>query len=367
MADAGWNNAKNILCIRLDSAGDVLMTTPAIRALKESGRGRRITLLTSPAGAAIARLVPVVDEIISYDAPWVKNDIPHDSKREYALIRKLRKRRFDAAVIFCVFSQNPLPSAFLCHLADIPLRLAHCRENPYRILSHWVPDPEPVSFIRHEVERQLDLVKRIGCEPRDERFALRVPEAARRYVRQMLRELPVAPRRPSVIIHPGASALSRRYPAESFAVVADRIVRDLGTHVIFTGTPSELSLVNGIRSLMKMPSYSLAGRLDMEKLCALISAVNLVITNNTGPAHIAAAVGTKMVDIYALTNPQHTPWKVESRVLTHDVPCKFCYKSICPEGHHNCLRLISPERVIEAAGELLLSSPGNSQGEKRIH
>ena len=87
----------------------------------------------------------------------------------------------------------------------------------------------------------------------------------------------------------------------------------------------------------------------MEQLCALISAANLLISNNTGPVHIAAAVGTRTVDIYALTNPQHTPWKVESRVLTHDVPCKYCYKSVCPEGHHDCLRLISPQQVVAAA------------------
>jgi lipopolysaccharide heptosyltransferase II len=354
MASRDWNNAKNILCVRLDSAGDVLMTTPALRALKESRRGRRITLLTSSPGADIARLVPVIDDVIVYDAPWIKNDVVSgDSTREYAMARRLRRQRFDAAVIFCVFSQNPLPAAFLCHLADIPLRLGYCRENPYRILTDWVPDPEPKKFIRHEVERQLDLVKTIGCTPRDVRFSLRIRPQAHRSVRQMLQDLKLYSRGPSVVIHPGAAALSRRYPPENFAVVADRIIRDLGTNVIFTGTESELDLVGHIRSRMRMPSHSLAGRLDIEMLCALISAANLIITNNTGPAHIAAAVRTKMVDIYALTNPQHTPWKAVSRVLSHNVPCKYCYKSVCPEGHHNCLRLLSPRKVIQAAGELL--------------
>jgi lipopolysaccharide heptosyltransferase II len=348
----GWNKAKNILCVRLDSAGDVLMTTPAVRALKQSGR--RITLLASSAGAAIARLVPVIDEVIVYDAPWVKNDvISRDSRKEYAMVRKLKQRRFDAAVIFCVFSQNPLPAAFLCHLAEIPIRLAYCRENPYKILTHWIPDPEPEKFIRHEVQRQLDLVRTIGCRPGDESFSLHIRPEARRSIRRILRELRICSRRSPVIIHPGAAALSRRYPPDHFAAVADAVIKNPGTNVIFTGTLSELDLVDRIRSLMRLPSYSLAGRLDLEMLCALISEVNLIITNNTGPAHIAAAVGTKMVDIYALTNPQHTPWKAESRVLFYDVPCKYCYKSVCPEGHHNCLRLISPGKVIQAACELL--------------
>lgn len=354
MAVTDWKKAKNILCVRLDSAGDVLMTTPALKALKESKSGRRITLLTSTTGSKIAELVPVIDHIITYDAPWVKNDINRrDSKGEYSIVRKLRHLRFDAAIIFCVFSQNPLPSAFLCHLANIPLRLAYCRENPYKILTDWIPDPEPKTVIRHEVKRQLDLVRTLGCIPGDESFSLRIPEQALRSVRKILQKMNISSRQPSVIIHPGASAISRRYPPEKFAIVADMIVKKLGTHVIFTGTMSEQDLIDKIRSFMTVPSHSLAGRLDIRKLCALISTVKLLITNNTGPAHIAAAVGTKIVDIYALTNPQHTPWKAKSRILSYDVPCKYCYKSVCPEGHNNCLRLISPQQVIKAASELL--------------
>ena len=79
----------------------------------------------------------------------------------------------------------------------------------------------------------------------------------------------------------------------------------------------------------------------------------LLIANNTGPVHMAAALGTPVVDLYALTNPQHTPWAVPHRVLSHDVPCKYCYKSVCPEGHHNCLRLVTPEAVVQAARELV--------------
>lgn len=125
-----WARARNILCVRLDSLGDVLMTTPAIRALREAGDGRRITLLTSPAGAEIAQLVPEIDETIALEAIWMKHTPGRvDSSAERLLIERLRAERFDAAVIFTVFSQNPLPAATICYLADIPLRLAHCREN----------------------------------------------------------------------------------------------------------------------------------------------------------------------------------------------------------------------------------------------
>jgi ADP-heptose:LPS heptosyltransferase len=79
----------------------------------------------------------------------------------------------------------------------------------------------------------------------------------------------------------------------------------------------------------------------------------VLVSNNSGPVHIAAALNTAVVDVYALTNPQHTPWQVPHRTLYHDVPCKFCYKSICPLEHHDCLRLIPPEAVVKATLELL--------------
>jgi len=101
------------------------------------------------------------------------------------------------------------------------------------------------------------------------------------------------------------------------------------------------------------PSRSLAGELDLGELAALIARAPLLVSNNTGPVHVAAAVGTPVVDLYALTNPQHTPWGVSHRVLNHDVPCKYCYKSVCPEGHHDCLRLVTPEQVVDATIDLL--------------
>ena len=349
-----WDRAENVLCVRLDSMGDVLMTTPAIRALKQSRQGRRITLLTSPSGAEVAALVPEIDDVIVYDAPWMKATAPRaDSRPEYAMVERLRLAGFDAAVIFTVFSQNPLPAAFLCYLADIPLRLAHCRENPYQLLTDWVGDREPEHVIRHEARRQLDLVAMVGCETRDERLSLRVPEAARRRVLRLFGDMRLNLERPWVVVHPGATAPSRRYPPESFAEAARRLTLDCGWQVVFTGSEAERELVGGIRAAMGAPSFSLAGRLSLADLAALIALAPVLISNNTGPIHIAAAVSTPVVDIYALTNPQHTPWQVPCRVLSHDVPCKNCFKSVCPEGHHNCLRLVPPEAVVTAARELL--------------
>jgi lipopolysaccharide heptosyltransferase II len=256
-------------------------------------------------------------------------------------------------VIFTVYSQSPLPAALMCYLADIPLRLAHCRENPYQLLTHWVPDPEPHQRLRHEARRHLDLVRTIGCQTRDERIPLTIPEDARQSVKRMLQDLGLRDSRKWVVIHPGASAPSRRYPPESIAKVARCLVKNSGLQVLFTGSRDEVGLVEEVRHDMKAPSLSLAGTLNLAHLAALLSYAPVLISNNTGPVHVAAAVGTPVVDLYALTNPQHTPWGVPHRVLYHDVPCKFCYKSICLEGHHNCLRLVTPESVVNAVLELL--------------
>lgn len=349
-----WNSVENILCIRLDTIGDVLMTTPAIRALKASNPSRRITLLTSSAGATTAKLVPEVDEVIVYDAPWLKATAPRvNSRPEYEMAENLRRLKFDSAVIFTVYSQNPLPSAFLCYLADIPLRLAHCHENPYQMLTDWVKDPEPENCVRHEVRRQLDLVATIGCYTDDERMSVRVPEKALAVVEDILQKLGIDQERPWVVIHPGATASSRRYPPEKFALVAQSLVSDMDFQVIFTGTEPERELVEGIQTAAGFAGHSLVGCLNLSELVALLSLAPLLISNNTGPVHIAAAVGTPVVDLYALTNPQHTPWGVPNRVLFHDVPCKYCYKSICPEEHHQCLRLVTPESIVDAVCELL--------------
>src|SRR5690606_24856785 len=131
--------------------------------------GRTITLLTSRTGAEIARHVPVVDETIVYEAPWMKaTPLSPGGEADRRMVQRLREGGFDAAVIFTVYSQSPFPAALLCYLADIPLRLAHARENPYQLLTHWVKEREPGQGVRHEVPRQLALVAEVGCRTVDE-------------------------------------------------------------------------------------------------------------------------------------------------------------------------------------------------------
>jgi lipopolysaccharide heptosyltransferase II len=349
-----WAAVRRVLCVRLDTIGDVLMTTPAIRAVRESAADRAVTLLTSPSGASIARLVPVIDDVLVYEAPWLKATAPRlDAELDIAMIDELRSRAFDAAIVFTVFSQSALPAALLCYLADIPLRLAHARENPYQMLSTWIPDPEPETGIRHEVERQLALVEKVGCRTSNTSLALQVPVESRRRVQHLLESYTLGPGRPWVLVHPGATAASRRYPPDRFGAAVRQIARATGAAALVTGDGSERDLVDEVCRSAGGAVHPLAGSLSLADMAALVDAAPLLITNNTGPAHMAAALGTPVVDLYALTNPQHTPWQVPSRVLSHDVPCRNCFKSVCPAGHHACLLGISPADVALAALELL--------------
>jgi lipopolysaccharide heptosyltransferase II len=348
-----WRDARRILCVRLDSLGDVLMTTPALRALKECGQDTEICLLTSTSGAAVARLVSEVDEVLVYDPPWMKHTpARHDPAADLAMIQRLQSRQFDAAAIFTVYTQNPLPAAMLCYLAGIPLRLAHCRENPYQLLTDWVPEREPESGIRHEVQRQLDLVGSVGAVTDDQRLSLAVPPSDAAAAELLLARSGIDAASPWVLAHPGATAESRRYPPELFARVV-RGLADRGIQVALSGSASERELCGEVAACAGVPVVSFAGQLDLPAMAGLIARAPLLLSNNTGPVHIAAAVGTPVVDIYALTNPQHTPWGVPNRVLTHDVPCRNCLRSVCPEGHHACLRGIAPEEVIDAVVGLL--------------
>jgi ADP-heptose:LPS heptosyltransferase len=359
---AAWTRARRIICVRLDGMGDVLMTTPAIRALAASGDpGRRITMLASSGGAALGDLIDGVDDVIAYDAPWVKGGGADGPAGDRRMVAKLRERAFDAAVIFTVCTQSALPAATLCYMAGIPLRLAHSRENAYRLLTDWIPEPERDGPQRHEVRRQLDLVAAVGATTADESLSVRVPRRGfdEAIVRLADAGWRAAPSEPFLVLHVGASAPSRRYRADGFAEAARELARR-GHLLVFTGSADEAELVDSVRRRVDGRTVSLAGRLSIEGLAAVLSMATVVVSNNTAPVHLSAAVGTPVVDLYALTNLQHTPWMVPNRVLFHDVPCKGCLKSVCPLRHHACLALVSPSDVVRAALHLAERSDSGS-------
>ncbi|HEX6799864.1 MAG TPA: glycosyltransferase family 9 protein [Ktedonobacterales bacterium] len=448
MIDPRWHDARRVLLVRLDNLGDVLVTTPAFHAVREALPSAHLTLLASPVGAQVGRLNPDLDEVIVYSAPWMDpwHTLPQESARELAMVETVRAGRYDGAIIFTSYHQSPLPAAYLCYLADIPLRAAASIDGPGSLLTTRHKHPERMM---HEVERGLDLVGALGMTTAARDLVLRVPAGARERMRARVEavgeddaesrridpqqgargeverrrmnpreggrrvnprlsavgdearlrglETEIAASRrlkprleglaaarsacadwemrsrgvagPLVVVHPGCSMPARTYPWERFAQVIDLLVAELGARVALTGADDEAELVGRVYGRLSARArravLPLAGALAFDELCALIEAADLTITNNTGPMHIAAAVKTPVVVLFALTNPpeQWGPWQVPHRQLYHEVACRLCYACVCPYGHE-CLTLVTPGQVIAAARELLAEAAAGESADR---
>ncbi len=383
--DPRWRDARRVLAVRLDNLGDVLVTSPALRAIKESLPQASLTLLASPVGAQVGWLNPYVDDVIVYQAPWMDpwSQLPQDTGRERAMVETVAAGGFDGAIIFTSFRQSSLPAAYLCYMAGIPLRLAASIDGPGSLLTTRHKHPE---HIMHEVERGLDLVGAIGLGTVADDLVLETPDDARVRLAQRLPSppaplpcagegrrmgqpsltLPFPGRgrgvggegRPLIVVHPGCSMPARTYPWEMFGRVVDLLVERMDATVVVTGAADERELVERVRGCVRQPNQDrvlgMAGTLPFDEFCALIERADLTITNNTGPMHVSAAVKTPVVVLFALTNPpeQWGPWRVPHRQLYHEVSCRICYKRTCPYNHE-CLTLVSPEDVVDAARQLL--------------
>src|SRR5947209_13363622 len=231
MNDNPWHSVRRVLAIRLDNLGDVLVTTPALHAIKESLPAAELTLLAGPVGAQVARLNPDLDDVIVYQAPWMDpwHKLPQDSQREQKVIATIRERQFDAAIIFTSFRQSSLPAAYLCYLADIPLRAAASIDGPGSLLTTRHKHPERMM---HEVERGLDLVGMLGFETDKLDLVLQVPDGARRYIDLIIAEYRAKRRGPLVVVHPGCSMPARTYPYSMYVAVIDLLVAQLGATVV---------------------------------------------------------------------------------------------------------------------------------------
>ncbi len=352
-----WKNCKKILCIRPDNLGDVLMTTPAFKALKNDVPDRTITLLTSTIGAKIAQWIPEIDKVIVSDTPWVKSDKEKGLELLLHTIDEIKRENFDAAVIFTVYSQTPFPAAMLCYMAGIKRVAGYARENPYALITDWIPDPEPLYEIRHEVERQLALIRSLGVKVSDDRFSLNIPENVFIDLDSKLQSLINNNKPHYIVVHPGVSEPKRQYPVHLLAEAAKQLI-DEGCSIFITGTKEESPLAEEIVRVTEGQAVDLTGKLNIGELTALISKASLLISNNTGPVHIAAATNTRVVVLYALTNPQHAPWKVQSVILPFEVPEESKSRNIIIRAGNervfkNRVTLPAPSDIVNAARALL--------------
>jgi ADP-heptose:LPS heptosyltransferase len=332
---------SSTLVARMDSAGDVLLAGPAIRAVA-AGAGP-VTLLCGARGRAAAELLPGVREVVEWTAPWIDPDPePVDTVAVLALVSLLRNR-FSEALVLTSFHQAALPLALLLRMAGIDRIAAVSEDYPGSLLDvRHRPDGE-----LHEVERSLGLVARFGYElPAGDEGELRI--------RRPAAGAPV-PEPPYVVLHPGASVPARSWDADSWRAAAAALAR-AGHRIVVTGGPDECDLAAAVRSAAGRGAEDLSGTTSMAELAEVIAAASAIVVGNTGPAHLAAAVGTPVVSIFAPTVPANRwrPWAVPHVLLgDQDIACAGCRARRCPVPGHPCVSSIEPEGVVQAVGRLV--------------
>jgi ADP-heptose:LPS heptosyltransferase len=332
---------QSVLVVRLDSAGDMLLAGPAVRAV--AAGSRRVVLLAGPRGRPAARLLPGVDTILTWHCPWVDPE-PEPVRRDDVLrtADAIRAERVDRAVILTSYHQDPLPTALLLRLAGVPHITAAPEDYPGSLLD--VRHRLPADGL-HEVERMLSVAAAAGFPPPADtrlRLASPLPDATG-LIDGMLGRY--------VVVHPGASVPARAPVPELCAGYASALAED-GWKVVVTGGPAERELT---RLVAGDHGLDLGGRTSLALLASVIAGASAVVTGNTGPAHLAAAVGTPVVSLFAPTVPleRWRPWNVPHVVLgDQGAPCAGSRARECPVAGHPCLARITAREVAEAVWKL---------------
>jgi ADP-heptose:LPS heptosyltransferase len=329
---------SRVLVSRLDSLGDVLLVGPVVRAVAASAK---VTMLVRSGLHEAAEMLPGVDDVMEFDAPWVLFDPPPVRPQVIAdLISEVEARCFDAALVLTSFHQSPLPLALLLRMAKVPWIGAICDDYPGSLLDlrHRVPDGLP------ESERNLTLANAAGfvADEKGARLAVRrpLPDVTGRVGTE-----------PYVVFHPGAAVPARRpTAAHSRDIVA--ALAAAGHQVVVTGSADEATLTGFVAGGQ---ASDLAGQLSLPELAGVLAGAEVAVVPNTGPAHLAAAVGTPVVSLFAPVVPaqQWAPYGVPRVVLgDQQAPCRNTRMRTCSIPDHPCLSSIDPRDVVAAVAEL---------------
>jgi ADP-heptose:LPS heptosyltransferase len=335
-----------VIAVRQDNLGDVLLMGPALRAIA-AGCDGPLTLLCGARGEAAARLLPGVDEVLVHTAPWIDPEPPPVRREDCeATVEAVAKRGPEEAVIFTSFHQSPLPTALLLRLAGVPRIAAIGVDYPGSLLDvrHAVADGV------HEVERALSLAAAAG-------YALPPGDDARLRV-NLGAEPPALPTEPFVVLHPGASVSARAWEPRRWAELAALLAAE-GRSLVVTGGPGERELTAAVAAAAP-DVLDLGCRCDLGQLAAVLDRAEALVAANTGPAHLAAAVGTPVVSLFAPTvSPlAWRPWRVPHELLYREVPCAGCRARRCPVPGHPCLHGVEATEAAAALRRLVGAPAG---------
>lgn len=339
------------LLARLDSLGDVLLTGPAVRAVAD--RAREVTLLCGPRGRPAAELLPGVDRVLVWDAPWINpTPEPVDQAAVGWLVETLRQLAIDDALIFSSFHQSALPLALLLRLAGVPWTGAISTDYPGSLLDLRLPPAGDIP----EAEAMLRLATTAGY---------RAVDGTELRVRAPLPDSPVGP--PGyVAVHPGASVPAREWPPGHYAAAVRRLAA-AGYRVVVTGSPAEADLTARVAG---PDAVDLGGRTTFGELAAVLAGAAVLVAGNTGPAHLAAAVGTPVVSLHAPVVPaaRWAPYGVPGVLLgDQQAACRDTRARECPVPGHPCLTSVTSDEVLVAvetltAGRATATTSGPATG-----
>lgn len=337
---------RRLLIRAVNWLGDAVMTTPALSAIRSAFPETRIVAVARPLVAELLRMHPAIDERIVYDS----NGEHSGGAGRVRMAMALRRHRFDAAILL----QNAFDAALLAFLAGIPERAGYATDARRILLSRPVPVTEEVLSLHH-VQYYLRLLAELGIpRPETASLSLRVSGEERAAMRNRLDSLGAPGGRKIVGINPGATyGSSKRWYPERFAAVADALSEEWDASVVLMGSVPEAPLAGEIEAAMRHKPVNLSGRTTVRELMALLSECSFLVTNDSGPMHIAAAFDVPIAAIFGPTDWDKTsPWNVRARVVRVDVDCSPCRLRECDRGHE-CMLGITPEMVVEAARGLM--------------
>lgn len=328
------------LVVGSDRAADVLLAGPAVRAL--AAGADELTLLCGPGGERAARMLPGVDRVRALAAPWSDQGTPPTGEDVDRFVAAVRAIGPDQAVILTSVHRSPLPTALVLRMAGVHRIAGISRDQAASLLNvcHGVPDD------MHEVERALSLAQAFGCPLPDGdsgRLAVLRPD-----------DTPMPFDEPYVVVHPGASATARVWPAEHHRELV-RLLTARGMPVVVTGSPAERDLTRRVAGGPSDFVADLGGRTTLARLADVLAGAAAMVVADTAPAHLAAAVGTPVVSLFAPTVPpsRRRPYRVPHRLLMSEVPCVGCRGGECLDSGHRGLADLTPAQALEALDGLL--------------
>lgn len=339
---------RRILVMRLDRLGDVVLSTPVLDALRARDPEAFLAMMVQPACRDVVEGHPALDAVIVYDKAAAHRGWWRTVRFAWAL----RRRAFDVALIL----HPTRRSHAIAWLAGIPVRIGYARKSGW-LLTHRLPHRKQEGK-RHEAAYTLELLRPLGIEPPpDPRPSVAVRADAAQRLEALLASHGIGPGEPLIVIHPSASCVSKRWMPERFALVADRLIASTGSRVILVSGAPEQPDAQAVRQAMTRPAVNLAGALSVAELAALLRRARVLISNDSGPVHVAAAVGTPVVAIFGRNQPglsqqRWGPIGPGHVVLQKDVGCVTCLAHRCDIAFR-CLQALSVDDVYAAARAVL--------------